>query len=82
MASVALCLFHHVCYSDLGVHVDGFISNVAHSFVIGASQVSLLHNSVASHSSLFACRYIIAIFGYNFLISGNRMPLLLGGKPM
>ncbi len=25
--------------SDLGVHVDGFISNVAHSFVIGATKV-------------------------------------------
>lgn len=24
---------------DLGVHVDGFIANVAHSFVVGASKV-------------------------------------------
>lgn len=26
-------------YSDLGVHVDGFISNVAHSFVVGVTKV-------------------------------------------
>lgn len=25
--------------SDLGVHVDGFIANVAHSFIVGASKV-------------------------------------------
>lgn len=24
---------------DLGVHIDGFIANVAHSFVVGASKV-------------------------------------------
>ncbi len=28
-------------YSDLGVHVDGFISNIAHSFVVGATKVRL-----------------------------------------
>lgn len=28
--------------SDLGVHVDGFIANVAHSFVVGASKVRAL----------------------------------------
>lgn len=27
-------------YSDLGVHVDGFISNVAHSFVVGVTKVN------------------------------------------
>lgn len=26
---------------DLGVHVDGFIANVAHSFVVGASKVRI-----------------------------------------
>lgn len=26
-------------HSDLGVHVDGFISNVAHSFVVGVTKV-------------------------------------------
>lgn len=26
-------------FSDLGVHVDGFISNVAHSFVVGVTKV-------------------------------------------
>lgn len=26
-------------FSDLGVHVDGFIANVAHTFVIGVAQV-------------------------------------------
>lgn len=38
-----LCLFFYFLVfslnSDLGVHVDGFISNVAHSFVIGATKV-------------------------------------------
>lgn len=39
-------LFHNLISSfllilcrDLGVHVDGFIANVAHSFVVGASKV-------------------------------------------
>lgn len=26
-------------HSDLGVHMDGFISNIAHSFVVGATKV-------------------------------------------
>ena len=26
-------------FSDLGVHVDGFIANVAHTFVVGVAQV-------------------------------------------
>lgn len=32
------CSVVFVC-SDLGVHVDGFISNVAHSFVVGVTKV-------------------------------------------
>ena len=28
-----------VPFSDLGVHVDGFISNVAHSLVVGVTKV-------------------------------------------
>lgn len=46
--------------SDLGVHVDGFIANVAHSFIVGASKVKkqksrhvyishLGHSFVSSH---------------------------------
>lgn len=38
----------HVFYSDLGVHVDGFISNVAHSLVVGATKVSHAIPSTAS----------------------------------
>jgi len=40
--SIFLCSLINISYSlhsDLGVHVDGFISNVAHSFVIGATKV-------------------------------------------
>lgn len=37
-----------VFYSDLGVHVDGFISNVAHSLVVGATKVSHAVPSTAS----------------------------------
>ncbi len=43
-----LCLLAHFFiitlffYSDLGVHVDGFISNIAQSFVVGATKVCLL----------------------------------------
>lgn len=48
--------------SDLGVHVDGFIANVAHSFIVGASKVKkqnsrhmyishLGHSFVSSHVS-------------------------------
>lgn len=32
-------------HSDIGVHVDGFISNIAHSFVVGATKV--LHSLLA-----------------------------------
>lgn len=33
--------FNHLLFacSDLGVHVDGFISNVAHSFIVGVTKV-------------------------------------------
>lgn len=34
--SSSFCL---ILCRDLGVHVDGFIANVAHSFVVGASKV-------------------------------------------
>ncbi|XP_016160414.1 PREDICTED: proliferation-associated protein 2G4 [Ficedula albicollis] len=33
---------------DLGVHVDGFIANVAHTFVLGASKVGLSSGGVCS----------------------------------
>lgn len=33
---------HSFVLSDLGVHVDGFISNVAHSFIVGVTKVCLL----------------------------------------
>lgn len=32
-----LCLL--LPFSDLGVHVDGFIANVAHTFVVDVAQV-------------------------------------------
>lgn len=38
-----------LAFSDLGVHVDGFIANVAHTFVVGVAEVgALLLNSVHS----------------------------------
>ena len=30
------------CCSDLGAHVDGFIAVVAHTFVVGASEVKVV----------------------------------------
>lgn len=39
--------------SDLGVHVDGFISNVAHSLIVGVTKVSpksYVHQSTLFHS--------------------------------
>lgn len=44
-----LNLFPSLCCSDLGVHVDGFIANVAHTFVIEASKVSDLHAALRNH---------------------------------
>lgn len=35
-------------FRDLGVHVDGFIANVAHSFVVGASKVRAFQNETCS----------------------------------
>lgn len=35
----SLFLFFVSPYSDLGVHVDGFISNVAHSLIVGVTKV-------------------------------------------
>lgn len=39
-------------FSDLGVHVDGFISNVAHSFVVGVTKVCYIGTVADSYSYL------------------------------
>lgn len=53
---------HNTCFcfvsppdSDLGVHVDGFISNVAHSLIVGVTKVS--PKSYVRQAALF-CSFI------------------------
>uniref|UniRef100_A0A665V9F3 Peptidase M24 domain-containing protein n=1 Tax=Echeneis naucrates TaxID=173247 RepID=A0A665V9F3_ECHNA len=47
---------------DLGVHVDGFIANVAHSFVVGHGFVSFCYNTSSSPlvSFLYMCKLFSA----------------------
>ncbi|KAF7238186.1 Proliferation-associated protein 2G4 [Varanus komodoensis] len=43
---------------DLGVHVDGFIANVAHSFVTDASKVNLLDVALRNDVYMLLLRFI------------------------
>lgn len=47
---------------DLGVHVDGFIANVAHSFVVGASKVRMHLKAQFWSQSLFSCYSFFSYF--------------------
>lgn len=49
--------FSCVC-SDLGVHVDGFISNIAHSLVVGATKVSHFIPTPASCLTSFKPKWL------------------------
>lgn len=61
--------------SDLGVHVDGFISNVAHSLIVGVTKVRrLCWNEFLQH-----CGTYPVFHGLPYLISPLAiLPLSLG----
>lgn len=47
---------------DLGVHIDGFISNVAHSFVVGASKVKAIVEMYVCVQSVFLLQLLLFVF--------------------
>ncbi|KAI5109157.1 proliferation-associated 2G4, a, partial [Silurus meridionalis] len=54
---------------DLGVHVDGFISNVAHSFVVGASKEALVTGRKAD---VIKAAYLCAEAALRLVKPGNQ----------
>lgn len=73
---LVIILLFFTSSSDLGVHVDGFISNVAHSFVIGATKVcasllSLCFSLVSFDSNLCLCLQFVTKPFYPLLSQDN-----------
>lgn len=46
---------------DLGVHIDGFIANVAHSFVVGASKVKAIVEMYFCVQSVFMLHFFLSL---------------------
>ena len=60
--NVYILSFFSAVSSDLGVHVDGFISNVAHSFVVGANKVCARLFSLCFPSVLYETQQPLPLF--------------------
>lgn len=54
---------------DLGVHIDGFIANVAHSFVVGASKVKAVAELGGVGLAFYCCTFIFVCVSFRRSLS-------------